>query len=584
MNLDYNERPIDRFSALFFCRGVPADEQELLVAVLSLLSQSVGNGNVCLELGQIAGCSIEMPGGKRLTFPDAETLAGMLRRLPSVGRDGEHRPLVFEDAGHRLYLYRYRRYERQLAAGVDARAMLQPGTADAARLAAGLDRLFPPTSPQLAEDLQRVAAERAVARMFSIISGGPGTGKTSTVVRILCLLLEQPEGLQHRISLVAPTGKAAARLKSSIAALRGGLSCAEPVRQALPDQVTTIHRLLGVLPDGVGFRHHAANPVAVDTVIVDESSMVDLPLMAALVEALPPHARLILIGDRNQLAAVESGAVFGDLCIAAAEPAGRLSGCLTHLDRNYRFLPGSGIAELGNAINTGDATLGLGFLRDAGFGSVGWSSYAEASRPLSGTAGSMVVDAFRPFLLAATPMEALRLFDACRLLCALREGPFGVAGLNHATIEALASSSLVRPAGAFWKGRPVMITTNDPGSRLFNGDIGIVWPDAGQGGELRVFFADTDGTCRSISPDRLPAHETAFAMTVHKSQGSEFGRVVLFLPPADTPLLTRELLYTAITRARESVLIFGDEAVFRSAVSRRTFRTSGLVDLLVRQP
>jgi len=573
--IDFIERPIDRQAATFFCRGV-TENAELLRTVVSLLSQAVGQGHVCLDLEEIAEELVRIPGREEpLRLPDAASLITALHSLPTLGRPGEHRPLILDAAG-RLYLYRYFRYEALLAAAIHARAASENGTVDEAALAEQLDRYF--GADKSGQDRQRQAALTALRRHFSVVSGGPGTGKTTTVVRILGLLLEQPGGARMRIAMAAPTGKAAARLASSIASLRESLPCPDEVKSAIPSQVTTIHRLLGTLPGSTSFRHNERNPLLCDAVIVDEASMVDLPLMTALVTALPPHARLILIGDRDQLASVEAGAVLGDICRAAESPGSSIAGCVTVLDRNYRFGDGSGIAALSRAVNAGDDSEALRLLADSG------SSIALEATPTRETIkkrlSAPVLDGFRPCLEAETPAEALRLFNRFRILTALREGPWGAAGMNHAAETLLHEAGLIRRDTPFYRGRPVLVTENDYTHKLFNGDTGIILPDP-ETGNLRALFAAPDGTIRAIPTEFLPKHETAFAMTVHKSQGSEFDKVLMVLPPEDSVLLTRELIYTGITRAKQSVTIWSDAAVFSAGVKRRTERRSGLRERLV---
>ncbi|MBV5326208.1 MAG: exodeoxyribonuclease V subunit alpha [Chlorobium sp.] len=576
MSIEFIERAIDRQASTFLCRGI-TEETGVLRTVVSLLSQAVGQGHVCLDLEEIAGEVVRIPGREEpLRLPGIVNLLAALRTLPTVGRPGEHRPLILDEAG-RLYLYRYFRYELQLAEAIRARAAMETGSPDEAALAEQLDRYFVPD--ESGEDRQRQAALTALRRGFSVISGGPGTGKTTTVVRILGLLLEQTGGERMRIAMAAPTGKAAARLASSIASLRESLPCSEEVKRAVPSQVTTIHRLLGTIPNSTGFRHNARNPLPYDAVIVDEASMVDLPLMTALVTALMPKARLILIGDRDQLASVEAGAVLGDICRAAESPGSAVEGCVTVLERNYRFGDGSGIAALSRAINNGDAGEALRLLGDPADSTISLEAtpMREAVRK---RLASPVLEGFRPYLEAETPEEALRLFERFRILTALREGPWGAAGMNHAAETLLHEAGLLKADTPFYRGRPVLVTENDYIHKLFNGDTGIILPDPKTGNQ-KAYFAAPDGTVRSIPPEFLPTHVTAFAMTVHKSQGSEFDRVLMVLPPEDTLLLTRELIYTGITRARQAVTVWSDEAVFSSAVKRRTERRSGLREMLV---
>jgi exodeoxyribonuclease V alpha subunit len=404
-----------------------------------------------------------------------------------------------------------------------------------------------------------------------------------------------------RIALAAPTGKAAARLKESIRHMKNGLDCSSAIKDLIPEDVTTIHRLLGVRSGSVRFRHSEDNLLPHDVVIIDEASMVALPLMAKLVVALKNDARLILLGDRDQLASVEAGAVLGDICgsgrrdmyslgfagfvkrvageIVPAEAVvtanGILSDSLVVLQWNYRFGVDSSIGAVSRAVNAGEGKNAFAVLIDES--SIG-SKWRVVPKPdkLKKALSEKIAAEYGPYLAAGSPSEALKLFDTFRILCALRQGPYGVAGMNVLAEEILTEKGLIERHSCWYSGRPVMITVNDYGLKLFNGDIGIVMPDPEHDGNLRVWFPAPEGGVRSVSPVCLPAHETVYAMTVHKSQGSEFERVLLLLPDHDSEALARELIYTGITRAKNEVEVWADEDIFVAAVSRRIDRTSGL--------
>jgi exodeoxyribonuclease V alpha subunit len=570
----------------------------------ALASNAVGNGNICLNLTDIAGEGIQVDGGLR-QLPELAEMRQRLAALPVVGSPGQFRPLILDGAG-RLYLYRYWNYERELVQVIREKAALPPVEVDEALLSGGLARLFPGQGgPET--NWQKVAALGALWSRFSVISGGPGTGKTSTVVKILALILEQAGDAEVRIALAAPTGKSAARLKESIRGMKAGLDCSEEVRARIPEDVTTLHRLLGVRAGSVRFRHCRENRLPYSVVIVDEASMVALPLMAKLAEALDPGARVILLGDRDQLASVEAGAALGDICGGGrAEPytpefqafAARVAGetlpvsaaagargfpndSLTVLKKNYRFASESGIGGAARAVNAGEGGRALELLKDASREDIRWQD-APAPEQLKQALAGRIVAGYAPYLAAApvSAEQALRLFDAFRVLTALRQGPYGVAGVNALVEEILAEHGLIERGNRWYTGRPVMITVNDYNLKLFNGDIGIVLPDPDSGGSPRVCFPSPEGGVRKVSPVRLPAHDTVFAMTIHKSQGSEFDRVLMLLPASDSEALTRELVYTGLTRAKSAVEIWGDEVVFRSAVSRRVERASGLREAL----
>lgn len=591
---------IDRHFADFIDgMGVSCASLKLAAA---LLSNVTGGGNICLNLNDISGREISIDGTKT-AVPALTELLAALRSAKTVGAPGDFTPLILDERG-RLYLYRYWKYERDLAQIIRCKAAVPAEVMDESLLAEGLARLFPATTAGEI-DWQKVAALAALRKRFCIISGGPGTGKTSTVVKILALLLEQSAGEPPRIALAAPTGKSAARLKESVTAMKESLNCADSIRQLIPSQVTTIHRLLGSIFGSTRFRHSPENPLPFDVVIVDEASMVSLPLMAKLATALTEQARFILLGDRDQLASVETGAVLGDICgggqqeyfspqfsaqasglahvtMPAPVDGGQLpplTDAVVILKKNYRFRADSGIGALGRAVNEGRGAEAMGLLKDNAFSDVIWRAL-PAPETFRKTLEQAICEGYRPCLTSATPSEALAKFDAFRVLCALRQGPWGVAGINETIEKILAEMGLIDPRNQWYRGRPLLVTVNDYQLKLFNGDIGIIFPDQHGGGLPRVYFPAPDGGIRSFSPLHLPAHETVYAMTIHKSQGSEFERLLLMLPDRDSDVLTRELLYTGLTRARSGVELWGSEDVFMAAVSRRVERTSGLKDAL----
>ena len=519
---------------------------EQLALLVALASARIRDGNVCLRLQddpllERLGITVDLPG---------------LAASPLVGgpAEGDGTPLVLD--GARFYLARYHAWERQVIDGVQRLLAAPPPAVDLALLQQGLARAFPDLPGEV--NWQRVAAALALTRRFALVSGGPGTGKTWTVARILELLLEQPGGDGLRIALAAPTGKAAGRLTESIGA-------ANPLLPERVGKARTLHRLLGMRPGRIDPAHGPDRPLPLDLLIVDEVSMVDLPMMARLLAALPGEARLVLLGDRHQLASVEAGQVMADLCGADH---------LVILRRSRRFDPERGVGRLAAAVNRGDAGAALQVLRGTD-ASVQVMPADPAT--LRGLVRERVVPLFRSIRDAASPAEALARLNEARVLCAVRDGPQGVRRLN-----ALIEGALGETRRDLYHGQPVMVTVNDYRLRLFNGDIGLVLRD--RDGELRVWFAADESGVRSVLPGRLPPHETVYAMTIHKSQGSEFDQVILVLPGQESPLVTRELLYTGITRARRGVTLCATEAALEQAVTHRVQRVGGLYPALWQRP
>ena len=477
-------------------------------------------------------------------------------------------------------------------------------------LHAGLDRLFP--SGEAGNDLQRLGALFAVLRRFSVISGGPGTGKTFTVAKVLMLLQEQARAAGRawlRVQLLTPTGKAAQRLRETIRENLERAECDPEIRAQIPTDASTIHRALGYQPrTPTRFRHDARNPLPVDVVVVDEASMVGLALMAKLVDAVRPEARLILLGDKDQLASVEVGAILGDiyggrtgtgvsrefakrvldltgdaLPDSKEHPDPGLHDCMVHLEHSWRFPASSGIGALARAVNAGDADAALAAIhahREL-------ELHALDAEALEREVGRLAVEKFGD--LGSAPVEKkLDLLDRFRFLCAHREGPGGVATLNRWVEAALRRAGRIDASGAWYAGRPVIVTENDYQVELFNGDVGVIAPSGDDAGgthdappALVAHFRTAEpGKLRQLSPGRLPPHDTVFAMSVHKAQGSELAEVALVLPPEVSPVLTRELVYTAITRARERVRIYGSEKVLRAAIAVPVQRASGLREAL----
>jgi exodeoxyribonuclease V alpha subunit len=567
--------------ALRLARLGPEDDEAVLLAV-ALAVRATRLGHVYVDLATIAAtAAVETEEPADLSALPWPAVAGWIERvaasaLAGVGDDERHEPeRPLRLLGGSLYLDRYWREERRVAADLLTLAEIATGVDDDA-LAGGLARLF----AGQADSRQCAAAESAVRRRLTVVAGGPGTGKTTTVARIVALLAEQAAATgapAPLVALAAPTGKAAARLEEAVHDEAVGLPVAEPVReQLLALRASTLHRLLGWRPGSHSrFRHHRGQRLPHDVVIVDETSMVSLSLMARLVEAVRPDARLVLVGDPGQLASIEAGAVLGDIVGPADEDAG--DGIVV-LDRVHRF--GGGIARLAEAIRRGDAdavmdVLGAG-LEDVTWidADVGVAAATDALGPVrerAVAAGRAVSDAAR----AGDAQRALQALGAFRLLCAHRRGPEGVATWTALVEDWLGDAAT---GDRWYVGRPLLVTENDYELRLYNGDTGVVVARADPDRVVAAF--EQRGAIVEVSPSRLGAVDTVYAMTIHKSQGSQFDTAAVLLPAPSSRILTRELLYTAATRARRELVLAGTEAAIRAAVSRPVARASGLRERL----
>lgn len=576
--------------------GVDPGATDGALLALALVARATRLGHVCLELDQVAS---------QVTAEQdaAATMGALVFPAPDVWRDelvtsgivaGEDladttplRPMVWD--GQRLYLQRYWAFERTVAAelarragpGGDSPPGLSPEAVDA------LDAVFPrddrPTASE--PDRQRLAAERELAHPVTVIAGGPGTGKTHTIAGILAVehRLASSRGSVLRAALAAPTGKAASRMQEAVGRRVSALAEEGSITSSLAtaivaDVPSTIHRLLGAQGRS-GFRYGRDRHLPHDLVIVDETSMVSLPLLARLIEAMRPSARLVLVGDPFQLSSIEAGTVMADLVGPLDEvhaPSGPLTGRVTELVRGHRFGAETATGELARAIRQGQAEDVLAIL-GSGDPTVHWvrpddRGARAALRDLTVAAARDVVVA----ALAGASAEALAAASRVKVLAAVRRGPNGLFAWSDELAEAV--RDLVPPGmqGGWPRlGTPVMVTSNDPVNHLANGDVGVVVHDGG-----RWVAIDAVGSPRLLAPARLGEWEPWWAMTIHKSQGSEFPHVVVALPTVDSPILTRELLYTAVTRGKPEVTVVGSEEIIRTAVGRPVARASGLRDRL----
>jgi len=521
--------------------GFDAIQKQAFETIAMTASYEQNQGHSCIQIDDKARALLLASG---LVEPNPNNQANPL-------------PLVIEQ--DRLYLHRYWNCENRLALQIKAMTQAEHPIE---KLDALLDRYFDMSDET---DDQREAAKMAAKQSFSIITGGPGTGKTFTVVKILALLQELAEQPLH-IALAAPTGKAAMRLQESIGFSKAKLPCSEAVKNRIPEIVTTLHRLLGAIPPSPYFRHNADKPLVYDLVVVDEASMVDLALMSKLLDALKPGARLILLGDKDQLASVESGAVLADLAMAEA-----LQNNVYTLKKSHRF--GGAIKELAEAVNFQQDDLAWQILSDGGDGAV-----QCLDEDLIDYVAAQQADYLQLIKADAEFERIFQAFSGFQVLCSNRQGKNSVADINDRVEQKLAEQRRIDLSGLWYPGRPVMVTQNNPALHLYNGDIGICMQDSFSAGKLMVFFQRADGSVKKYLPARVPHCETVFAMTIHKSQGSEFEEVLIVLPEAINPVLTKELLYTAITRAKKTIKLVAGEAVFTATVRQKIERVTGLVD------
>lgn len=555
-----------------FILRLEQNNDENVAVLAALVSEAISQGHVCLNLHQLGRQGTNIPA----ELPDSEHCIQLLQASNVVGKEGEYAPLILTDGGL-LYLYRYWQAEQLIANDIRKRCrtlaitkpeQLQQDFAD-----------WP--SQEQGIDWQKIAVLMALTRQFSVISGGPGTGKTTIVLRLLTMLHTQSP--TSTIALAAPTGKAAARLQQVITA-QGHLKL----------EAKTLHRLLGISSRNENGRYTPKNPLAVDVLIIDEASMIDIVLMAKVLNSLAANTRVILLGDSQQLASVESGAILANLCDKPSQFSAefcQLAQQMTTLDltpstidhsvlhdstvllqHSYRFDDKSEIGQLARAVRLGELTAVYDVLAQV---SSIWQQKCDDNTILNEALQGYKAY-FDAIVDGADAQHCLQLFDGYRLLCALKNGPQSVNSVNQLLAKAL--RKLGWHAGQdFYHGRPIMIVQNDYQNRLFNGDTGLVLNDSQ--GILRACFMENN-QLRWVDLSRLPAHETAFAITIHKSQGSEFDHVCVLLPEQDTALLNRELLYTAITRAKQSIKLISSDEIIHKTVATQHQRETGLAALL----
>jgi len=560
------------YFAEFVARQSQSGIDDLLSLSAALVSEANQRGDVCIELGRFNQRPLfnsnyidaaEIPCGI-----DSASWCAQLRTSQCVGSPNESAPLTLD--GERLYLNRYWNYEEQVATRI--RAMLEiREDLDNKRISQQVEQIFA-GSGSVDQD-QKHSVATAARNHFCVVSGGPGSGKTSTVIRILSVLTALDPNI--RIALVAPTGKAAARMMDSISQRIDHIDMDPAVRDALPTTASTIHRLLGYRRHG--YRYHEHHQLALDCVVVDEASMIDLKLMFHLLTALPATARLILLGDRDQLASVAAGNVLGDITGHgfAFDPASApLAASIALLRNNYRFDHDSAIGEVAAHVNQGQSQAARELLHR---GDRGLRWYADGHDQIHADALAWLYAAYEPIFDCNSPAAALAVYEKTRVLCATNQGPLGVNSLNRIISRAMLARNNL-PESDLYAGLPILIKRNHHELGLFNGDTGILWRYTTG---LRACFRDPTGDIRDLAVNRLPEFVPAWASTVHKSQGSEFNSVFLILPSdPDSDTLSRELLYTAITRARQQFILHASESVVNRSIESLTQRHSGLAHKL----
>ncbi|HMA65204.1 MAG: exodeoxyribonuclease V subunit alpha [Fibrobacterota bacterium] len=587
----------DHHLADFLCK-LDKEYNDIVYLSVAVLSSALRSGNICLDLNLVSSAEIALTTEQCSfsAFPDAATWITRLKQSDVCGIPGEYKPLILDTT--RLYFYRRWFDEQQVAEYFLSKATTEFPSMIFEHL--DLIRSFF-TNNNSEIDYQYLSAILSLANKCCIINGGPGSGKTTTVVKILALhLILYPES--QRIGLAAPTGKAAARLKSAIMHAVNELPCTDTIKKAIPSDAVTIHRLLSsnqknAFLDAIGDQTHLRLPYRI--LVVDEASMIDLSLMGQLIKAIHPQCKLILLGDKDQLSSVEAGSVLGDISDCGTEHGYtdsfrsalmRCSSQLTSLPyehssfanstitlkKSYRFNDTSGIGYLSKAINNGSMQDVLSILNDSNQTECTFRSFASDT-DFNVLMQKIITKNFRPLLKCTDTDQAFTLLDNFRILCAVRDGDYGVESINNHIMSQLTPGYRVS-SSAIYAGLPVLVTANDYRMNVFNGDTGIVSRSEKTSNALMIAFKNQDSSIVYHHPGQIQHYEPSYAMTIHKSQGSEFDTVLVILPPQRLPICTRELLYTAVTRAKKRVEIWGTHDSLYACVHSRIIRSSGLRD------
>jgi len=600
MNNEHDVTDIGCHFTRFICK-LAKNDAPLLVHAVKYACSAVQNGHVCADLAIGNGnypALFDEPDDV-FSVPDTLKWTDFLKSTSVVGAPGDYRPLILE--GSRLYLQKYWHYEKTLSESILNRAKSIKIPDEPEKLASIIRRIFPVDNNTKGS----IAISPIVAALKNILvmSGGPGAGKTTLAVKILAMLIEYAGPEKCRIALTAPTGKAAARLKQAIKQACAKIDIPESVKTSLQIEACTIHRLLGVSSDG-RFKYNDLNKLPYNIIVMDEASMTDIALFTKFISAVPHDARIILCGDKDQLASIDPGMVFCDICdngekhlntpefssvvssifpeihVEADKSVQPLADSISVLKTNFRFNNNSGIGTISNLIKNGDAQKSWKILEKNELKDIVLRNVASLDE-LPTMLYSLIVKHYSRYYAQTDPVKVFEIFNEFRVLCAIRNGPLGVEGINSVIERILINEGLIRSDSPWYPGRPVMIIANDYNAGLFNGDVGITLRD---GSGTKVFFPGLNpDEIRAFSPRQLPPHQTVHAMTVHKSQGSEFGHVLLILPSVFTRGLSRELVYTGITRARSLCELWCNRDIFVKAIENPTIRMSGLREKLWRK-
>lgn len=531
--------------------NIYGETNELVIAACALVSKAVGHGHICLDLKGIlsGGHALSRHKEQKIDFPGFTEWESALNSSPMVS-NGIETPIVI-DSAHLVYMSRYYDYQYRFARNIVNRLLMDEQPYDDVYLNDLIESYLPGEKSHII--YQKNAVKHAVSHPFTIISGGPGTGKTfvtSVIKNIITSHADKQNRTKPRIITLAPTGKAASKL----------------------DQGSTIHSLLKPLKNRPGFHHNKDNQIIADVVIVDESSMVDIALFTILMEAIPDKAKVILLGDKNQLSSVQAGSVFNDLCMVES-----LSECIYNFEFNFRSKGKTGIEKFSNAVKNNNAIeiediLGSNKYQDIVFLNSEEQGFQEI---LADT----IKKEYNPFTASHNLEAALLHIDDFKVLCAVNSGSYGTLSISYLCENILRSDKNSGIPGALFY-HMIMVNTNDYKKGLFNGDTGII---IRTDEEDMAYFKGSENNIREFSPVDLPGYDNAFAITIHKSQGSEFNKVLIIVPEIISPVLTRQLLYTGVTRAKEKVIIAGKIDIIKQAAGLDITRTSGLTDCLEKE-